>query len=246
MTKFYSIRHNNAYKRGMPEIREIVRGIVDRGPCPTCGKRRRSPQGDLQVHLGKTRARTWPDLLACGDYPCFVISDRFVAAMHDCGLQLRIGGRVEFVGRNETGLSLIDAPKYFWIDGTKSQAGKMDFDASGYVDVRFCPDCGVRSDDISRTYDRQHADPPPGQVFEYDESSGLDLFTTDLAPTAFFCTSRVYDCVRRHKLINVALRPTEQGIVGEPLRIQAPNLASRPVKHISIVSTHGSTRTAPG
>lgn len=218
MTQFYSIRHNTAYQRGMPEIREIVAGLDDRGPCPTCGVGRRRPAGDLQVRLGKARARMWPDLLACGDYPCFVMSARFVAAMHECGLQLRIGGRVEFVGPNETGLSVDDAPEYFWADGNQSRAGKMDFDASGYVDVRFCPDCGVRSNDVSRTYDRQHADPAPGQIFVYDDSFGLDLFTTDLAPTVFFCTSRVYDCARKHKLINIAFRPTEQGILGEPLK----------------------------
>lgn len=219
MTQFYDISHNTAYKRGMPEIRDIVAGLIDRGPCPTCGVGRRSPKGDLQVQLAKTNARTWPDLLACGEYPCFVISDRFAAAMDNCGLQLRIGGRVVFVGPNESGLSLDHAPKYFWVDGTQSQAGKMDFEASGYVDMRFCPDCGVASYDISRTYDRQHSDPPPGQLFEYDNSSGLDLFTTDLAPTLFFCTSQVYDCARRHRLINIAFRPTEQGIVGEPLKI---------------------------
>jgi hypothetical protein len=219
MTQFYTISHNTAYKRGLPEIREIVAGLFDRGPCPTCGSGRRSPKGDLQVRLGKTRSRMWPDLLACGDYPCFVVSGRFVAVMQGCGVRLRIGGRVEFVGPNETGLSLEDAPEYFWIDGNQSRAGKMDFDASGYVDVQFCSDCGVRSNDISRTYERQHADPAPGQVFEYDAASDLDLFTTDLAPTVFFCTSRVYECVREHKLINVALRSTEKGILGEPLKM---------------------------
>lgn len=218
MTRFFDVCHNTAYKRGMPEIESIVGGLADSGPCPTCGLRRRWPSGTLQVRLGGTRARMWPDLLGCGDYPCFVMSDRFVSAMHECGLQLRVGGRVEFVGPNETGLSLDDAPEYFWADGSQSQAGKFDFDASGYVNVRFCPACGARSNDISKTYDRQHADPVPGQVFSYDESSGLDLFTTDLSPTAFFCTSRVYECARKHKLINIAFRPTEEGLLGEPLK----------------------------
>jgi hypothetical protein len=218
MTQFFSICHNTAYKHGMPEIGAIVDGLVNHGPCPTCGVGRRRPTGDLQARLGKTRARIWPDLLACGDYPCFVISARFVAAMQECGVQLRIGGRVEFVGPNDIGLSLDDAPEYFWVDGRQSRAGTMDFDASGYVDVRFCPNCGIRSNDISRTYDRQHADPPPGQIFAYDATSGLDLFTTDLSPTAFFCTSRVYDCARKHKLINIAFRPTDQGLVREPLK----------------------------
>ena len=220
MTQFYDIMHNNSYKRGMPETTYIVQGLEDRGPCPTCGVGRRRPTGDLQVQLGKTRARMWPDLLACGDYPCFVISERFLSAMKECGVHIVLGGRVEFVGPNETGLSLDDAPDYFWVDGNQSRAGKMDFDASGYVDVQFCPDCGYRRHDIGRTYDRQHySDPAPGQVFDYDESSGLDLFTTDLAPTAFFCTSRVYDCARKHKLINIAFCPVEQGAVGEPLKM---------------------------
>lgn len=219
MTKFYDISHNTAYERGMPEIQKIVVGMVDDGPCPTCGVSRRRPSGDLKVWLGKTRARLWPDLLACGDYPCFVISEKFLHAMQDCGIQIVLGGRVEFVGPNVSGLPLDDAPQYYWVDGSRSRAGKMDFEASGYVDVRFCPDCGVRSDDISQTYRRQHATPPPGQVFEYDESSGLDLFTTDLAPTAFFCTDRVVQCVKQHKLRNVAIRPVEQGAYGKPLKL---------------------------
>lgn len=218
MSMFYDISHNTAYKRGMPEIYEIVSGVVDTGNCPTCGVRRRLPSGDLQVRLGKTRARLWPDLLGCGDYPCFVISDRFLTAMKNCGSEVPLGGRIDFVGTNDTGISLDDAPEYFWVDGNQSRAGKMDFEASGYVDVQFCPDCGVRSNDISRTYDRQHADPVPGQIFDYDESSGFDLFTTDLAPTAFFCTSRFYGCARKHNLTNIAFRPTEQGLVGEPLK----------------------------
>jgi len=219
MTQFYDICDNNSYKRGMPETTYIVKGLEDKGPCPTCGVGRRTPTGDLQVRLGKTRARVWPDLLACGDYPCFVISERFLNAMRQCGVHVVLGGRVDFVGPNESGLSLEDAPQYYWVDGERCRAAKMDFEASGYVDVRFCPDCGVRSNDISRTYDRQHADPPPGTVFEYDDTSGLDLFTTDLAPTAFFCTQRVLDCARQHKLINLAFVPVEQGSVGEPLKM---------------------------
>ena len=203
----------------MPETREIVEGLDDRGTCPTCGVGRRTPIGDLQVRLGKTRARVWPDVIACGDYPCFVISDRFLDAMQECGIRVVLGGRVDFVGCNETGLSLDDAPQYYWVDGSRCRAAKMDFEASGYVDVRFCPECGVRSNDVSRTYDRQHADPAPGKVFEYDSSSGLDLFTTDLAPTAFFCTQRVLDCARQHKLINLAFVPVEEGVVGEPLKL---------------------------
>lgn len=219
MTQFYDIMHNTAYKRGMPEIEGIVSGLVDYGSCPKCGRSRRKPEGDLQVRLGKTRARQWPDLLACGKYPCFVVSERFLNAMQECGVRVVLGGYVEFAGPNESGLSLEDAPKYYWVDGEGCRAGRMDFEASGYVDVRFCPECDYRTDDVSLTYKRQHTDPPPGIVFDYDESSGFDLFTTDLAPTAFFCTNRVLDCAKKHKLINIAFCPVEQGKVGKPMKI---------------------------
>ncbi len=218
MTQFYEIDHNTAYTRGVPEIYEIVDGLVDCGTCSTCGVSRREPSGDLRVRLGKTRAKFWPDAIACGEYPCFVVSERFVNAMRECGVRLELGGEVEFVEPNESGLSLDDAPQYYWIDGKQHFAARMNFEASGYVDVRFCPECGVRSDNISMTHRRQHADPPPGTVFDYDETSGLDLFTTDLAPTAFFCTEQVFECARRNKLTNLYFSPVEKGAIGEPVK----------------------------
>ena len=60
----------------------------------------------------------------------------------------------------------------------------MDFEASGYVGVRFCGACGARDEGIGATSRRRSAMPPP-TVFDYDESLGLDLFTTDLSPAAF-------------------------------------------------------------
>ncbi len=210
MTIFYDISHNTAYQRGMPEIRDIVWGLADHGPCPTCGVGRRTPIGDVRVRLGKTHARLWPDLLACGDYPLFVVSDRFLNAMRQCGVRVELGGRVDFEPPNESGLSLEDAPQYSWVDGKRCRAAKMDFPASGYVKARFCQECGILSYDIGQTYDRQHADPPPGHVFDHDESLGFELFTTDLGPTVFFCTQRIFKCAKKHGLTNVAFRPVKK------------------------------------
>lgn len=217
MTKFYKIRHNTAYTRGVPEIYEIVHGMVDNGTCPTCGVSRRYPSGDLRVRLGKTRAKFWPDAIACGDYPCFVVSERFVNAMRECGIRLELG-KVEFMEPNESGLALVDAPRYFWIDGKRHFAGRMDFAASGFVDVRFCNECGNRTDNISLTYDRRRANPPPPIVFDFDEASGHDIFTTDLAPTAFFCTDRVFECARKQKLTNLQFSRVEEGAMGQPIK----------------------------
>lgn len=216
--RFYEVSHNNAYNQGMPEIYKIVDGFVDSGSCSVCGKHTGYPAGDLKVQMGKTRGRIWPDIIACGSYPCLVVSHQFVNAMRKESIRLVIGGAVLIVHSVENGISLGDAPPYYWIDGKPHLAGKMDFEASGYVDVKFCPMCGNRSDNISLTYDRRHAKPPPPYVFNYDEAKGFDLFTTDLAPSAFFCTDSVYECAKNNKLTNLSFCPTEQGVFGTPLK----------------------------
>lgn len=210
--RYFSIGHDTSYRRGMPEIYQILEGLTDYGPCPVCGINKRDPSGDLRVILGDGRASIWPDLIACGDYPCFVASVRFVDAMRESGIRIEEGGRVDFVEPIENGLSLDNSPGYYWLDGRRGhQAGKMDFDTSGYVDVRFCNVCANRTDDITMTSQRQRADPPPPTVFEYDEKTGHDLFTTDLSPCAFFCTERVLEAVKKYKLTNIAFYPCEEG-----------------------------------
>lgn len=208
----FRISNDTAYRRQMPEICKIVVGLPDCGPCPECSVNMRDPSGDLRVILADDRARIWPDLIACGDYPCFVASVRFVDAMRECGVRIEKGGRVDFIEPIENGLSLDDSPGYYWLDGSQGhQAGKMDFDFSGYVDVHFCDICSNRTHNISVTFDRQRADPPPPTVFEYDAKTGHDLFTTDLSPCAFFCTERVLEIVKKYKLTNIAFYPCEEG-----------------------------------
>jgi hypothetical protein len=218
MMKFYDISHNTAFNLGMPEIEEIVEGLSDYGSCPTCGGSRLYPAGDIRVRLGKTRAKMWPDAIACGEYPCFVISEHFARAIRECRIQLELGGKVEFVNPIASGLPIDDAPTYYWIDGKQHFGGRMDFETSGYVDVQFCEECGNRTDNISLTYDRQHTNPPPPIVFDYDYDSGLDLFTTDLSPTAFFCTDRLLNCAKQHKLTNLSFCAVEDGAFAEPVK----------------------------
>jgi hypothetical protein len=101
-----------------------------------------------------------------------------------------IGGDVVVVDADGSPCSIDLDPVYVWIDGADSISAVMNFEASGFVDVRFCPSCGIRSNDISRTYDRQHVASHPGYVLTYNSAIGLDVFTSDLSPTAFFCTQQ--------------------------------------------------------
>lgn len=217
MTRFYVVSHNTAHSQGMPEIDKIVDGIIDDGECRTCRGPRRRPAGDLLVRLGKKPDGPWPDAMACGDYPAFVAAKRFVEAMRASGIQLVLGGQVSFANINNGHRSSRDRPTYFWIDGERHLAGNMDFEASGFVNVRFCPECGSRTEDIAATYRRRRSKPAAPFVFVYDDASGLDLFTTDLAPTLFFCNDKVLNCARTNRLINLRFSRVEDGVLGEAI-----------------------------
>ena len=209
MTSFFRISHNTFGKRGMPWAWKIAGGMINLDNCGMCGRRRRRPS-DLKLLLEERRGTRWPDLLGCA-YSYMVSSRRFVDAMREDGVRLELGGTVGILEPAPVRLSLDDAPRYVWIDGWKHLAGTMDFEASGYAGVRFCESCGARDEDVDATSRRQRAVPPPPIVFDYDDSLGLDLFTTDLSPLAFFCTDRVLRCASRNRLTNIEFRRVEEG-----------------------------------
>ena len=217
MTGFYRIGNNTLAVRGMPWIQTIVSGLTNVGGCRKCGSSGGEPAGDLEVLLEPKSASHWPDVMGCGHYPCFVISKRFLDAMQHDGIRLELGGTVEILNPIAAGLPRHDSPRYFWIDGRRHRAGKMDFDASGFVGVYFCTECGTRHDNVRLTNERLRSAPPPPTVFAYDESLGFDLFTTDLSPTAFFCTDRVLGCASHNKLTNLRFHRVEEGDHGEPI-----------------------------
>lgn len=86
---------------------------------------------------------------------------------------------------------------------------RVDFDASGFVSVRFCERCGTRNDDLRATYDRQHSGIWPMRFLE-GTWNGADVFTTDLSPAAFFCTEKVVECARQNRHTNFAFVPAER------------------------------------
>lgn len=216
--RFYGIGHNTFSTKGMPWITRYLRGTQTQPRCAVCGVDRRCASVEMSALLEEGRAQYWPDLLGCGSLLLFVASRRFVDALQEEGIQVALGGRVLIEGPLPGSLSLMEAPTYYWIDGDKHCAAAIDYDASGYVDVARCEGCGRLSYDIPRTNARLHGDPPAPVVFDYNERSSLDLFTTDMNPLSFFCTERVFQCAKRHRLTNVAFRPVEEGLLAKPLK----------------------------
>jgi hypothetical protein len=207
---YYDIEDNNDYDTRAPEISEIIEGLFNKGSCIKCGHEQRYTAGDILTRLVVKNNHFWPDAMQCCSYPCFVVSDKFIEVMKNSQVKLFIGGKVLFAsptkGKN---LPLDNAPSYYWLDGKKHLAGKMDFDASGFVGVRFCDVCGNRTHDISKTYDRQHySEQKFTHKFSVEKSLGLDIFTTDLSPTAFFCNEKLRKLIKLNKLTNLRLEFT--------------------------------------
>ena len=217
MTKFYKIEDRTFFTHGVPWIEKYPKGKVVR-KCDECGGVRSWGTLEMVAELKANRCRLWPDLIGDGSVLLMVMSELFVNALREDGMRVEIGGRVTFAEPLRNGLSLSDAPSYYWIDGERMRAASIDYEASGHVGVWKCSACGRVSEDIRATSRRMSEDPPPPIAFDYDESLGFDLFTTDLTPKKFFCTERVLECAKRHRLTNIAFRPVEGGERAKPIK----------------------------
>ena len=218
MIKFYSIEDRTFFTHGVPWIEEYISGVVNHGECGECGGLLDHGREEMVARLKRNRCRLWPDLIGSGHMLLMVMSELFVNALREEGMRVETGGRVTFAEPLRNCLSLSDAPSYFWIDGEQMRAASMDYEASGYVGTRNCSRCGRVSFDIRASYARLDEDPPPPIMFDYDESLGFDLFTTDFTPKRFFCTERVLECAKRHRLTNIAFSPVEAGLHARPIK----------------------------
>ena len=215
MTRFYAIRDRSLWARGMPWIARFTKGVVCEDECVHCrGGERYRADGDVIVRLDPGRGTQWPDLIGCGArVGLFVVSGHFVKALRAKGVRLELGGHVWFEEPVPKRVSLADAPDYHWVSGDRHRSAAMDFGASGYLGVERCAACDRWWYDIKNS---KLGDFPV--VFHYDATSGMDLFTTDSSPEAFYCTERVLECASEHRLTNVAFRPVEEGPFAKPVK----------------------------
>ena len=208
--RFFSISHNSHYKIGFPWVISLISGRTLVPACKTC----RAPQwdifGGIQVTLMPRKGKVWPDVLGCGAEPLFIVSGKVLEGWDKEGVGQFPHHCVEIVGKLPNGMSAAAKPDYYWIDGSKMAGAQLDFKASQFVGVKFCPACGTRTDNISATYRRQHAK-PWGYKFVEGSWGGTNLFTTDLSPCAFFGTELLLECAAKYKLTNFRFIPVEEG-----------------------------------
>jgi hypothetical protein len=210
--RFFSIRDNSFSKRGFPWIQRLGAGFRQVYLCNRCASGRSIwyADGPVEAFLESGKGVKWADALGCGHFPFLVLSERAVRAFRDEGLGEFPQHALLIQPPLPKRLAGSEPPRYVWLDGEKMRGASLDFEASGFVDVRFCPECGTRTDNISATFRRQNSGVHP-YAFRPESWDGSNLFTTDLSACAFFCTEAVVDCARKHKLTNLRFVPAEEG-----------------------------------
>jgi hypothetical protein len=208
--KFFSVSNNSVYKMGFPWIQTISSGAEDLPPCQVCGGLGTNIAGDITISLTPGKGTKWPDLMGIGHYPLFIVSERVLDAWRREHVGKYPHHRVEILPPLPKTMKDLSPPAYFWIDGGKMRGALVDFKASGFVGVKFCPACNRRLENTSATYDRQHSKTWP-YAFVPGSWKGENLFTTDISDTRFFCTDVVLECARKYKLTNFRFIPIEEG-----------------------------------
>jgi len=210
MPKFFKVTHGGSADRRFAWAARINAGL-DRGVrCDECGAVTLRPRGDVCVEIDQDAcASAWPDIMGCGHYPLFIVSGCVLDDWRSMNVGDVVAHHVNIAERIPRGLREDAAPSYFWLDGEEMLGARIDFEESGFVGVRFCATCGRRTDDIEATFDRQEAGVWP-YIFANGSWSGAKLFTTDLSPTAFFCTDLVVAVAGKKRHTNFKFVPIER------------------------------------
>lgn len=206
---FFQIWHNSFDNVGFPWGAKIS-GPMNHYHCSTCGVDIKHPQGDVNILLEKRKGCKWPDILGDGSMSLFTVSLRVLADWQREGIGPFPVHRAIIKEPYPQKLEGIHPPDYFWLDGKQMLGAKVDFEASGFVDVKFCPECGNRTDNISET-DKRQGTKKYGTIFFAETWNGADLFTTDISDRHFFCTEKIVECAAKYKHSNFRFIPVEWG-----------------------------------
>lgn len=207
MPAFFTVSHNSHHTRGWPWIASLPQGFGVTYHCRTEGRFLHYATGRMVALLERDKGVKWPDVLGCGAFPFLIVSGRVKAAWDEEGIGALPLEPLDLATPLPKKLLGTVPPAYYWVDGARLRGALLDFEACDLRGVRFCPECGTRTD----------SGPAPGARFSYvfreGTWTGLQLFTTDLSPTKFFGTQAVVDCARKHRLTNFRFVPVEEGDV---------------------------------
>lgn len=198
MTGFYIVSHASHENAPLVWIQAITEGL-NCHVCKTCGANICYPGGCIIANLAPHRISRWPDVIGSGAYPLLIVSNRAKQLVTIKGLAPEsVFGSVKFSSIPD---GSTPPPIYFWVDGRELIGAAVDFEKSGFVDVRFCTECGNRTDNVSATYQKRRELGSP-YIFKSGSWMGHNLFTTDVSPTLFFASEELVHLFKVNNLKN--------------------------------------------
>lgn len=206
--RFFTVSDNTLRSTTSPLISSLGAGYGVIYSCNSCGRTLRGANGPIEAILDPQHGSRWLDAIGCG--PMLIVSERVIDAWQTDGLGELPYHPLNFLPPFPRKLRGTEPPNYYWIDGGGLRGALLDFDASGFAGVKFCPECSTRSDNIWATGELQASRPWPF-VLRPGSWNGAHLFTTDLSHTAFFCTDALLNCAARHRLTNFKFIALEDG-----------------------------------
>lgn len=207
--RFYRIKHNTFHSNDFPWGQKVLNKPEPSEPCTLCEGQKLDWSFDIDLELEHQQGTYWPDILGNASSK-FIVSESVISAWKSDGISELPSYRINISPPLPTRLENLTPPLYYWLDGKNMRGAKLDFVASGYVGVHFCPDCGSRSEDRRASHKEQRSRVCP-YAFVEGSWNGEHLFTTDLSTAVFFCTEKVLECARKHKFTNFHFTPVEEG-----------------------------------
>jgi hypothetical protein len=177
------------------------------------------PHLSMNVLLKKNIGSVWPDLLSDNQYFEYVIfSDKVYQLLEQAGLSNIRGGIVNIVGEYWEPLTTENKPDYYWVNFDNLNKYEIDWDKSGYKDIKICSECRAKRFDISKTMDYMLANPANPLFLEQKLRENEILFTVEQRFTQIFFTNNFLQMIRENKLTNFRFQNMAHGLRSKILK----------------------------
>src|SRR5687767_12229869 len=87
-SRFFSVSHNSFSKRGFPWLKSLGKGFRQFYLCRRCASARSImyAAGPVEGVCDPRKGAKWPDVLGCGHFPFFILSERALGAFSAEGI----------------------------------------------------------------------------------------------------------------------------------------------------------------
>jgi hypothetical protein len=210
--QFFKIDHRNF----SPWIWQFVNKedycLIEESRCSVCGKMQgRKPKNEnyydrpMEALLDKSGSN-WTNIIGSGERPFFrVVSQRTLEIWGKEGIGTFPAFPITLLPPYPKKITE-PPPMYYRLDYKKMEGVEIDLVASGFVDIKNCPECGFSFDVIKSLKLADWKIIP--YVIKKDTWKGTNIFC-DAQIGGMFCTEKVIDIAAKYKMTNFRFIPLE-------------------------------------